>query len=167
MAPEQIPLHKEGAAAAQLPVESGGSRLLVTDFRVASLLLNEARYRTFERLFGIPRNQANLATLIAAVVLAEAAHDKLERLRRVPPPTPAELALGGAVFRELVLGPPTAARPVVPGFTLLAAFAVAGGFVAPALARSAHAVRAASHDVWSGAVRRYWRPRRREGNAAA
>ena len=30
------------------------------------LLGNEARYRTLERFFGIPREQANLATLVAA-----------------------------------------------------------------------------------------------------
>ena len=142
------------------PPAVGGARLLVTDLRVGFLLLNEARYRTFERLFGLPRDQANLATLVAAVALAEAAHDKVGWLLQARTLAPAELALGGAVFKELVLGPPKPGRPETPGLALLAAFALAGGFVAPALVRSARSVRAATHELRSKLVRRYRRPAR-------
>src|ERR1700727_2320917 len=63
------------------PVEESGGRLLASDIGVIYLLLNEARYRTLARLFGVSREQAHLATLVFVAALAEAARARAERLR--------------------------------------------------------------------------------------
>ena len=36
---------------------SGGARLLLSDVTIVGGLLNEARYRDVDRLFGVPRDQ--------------------------------------------------------------------------------------------------------------
>ena len=45
-----------------------GGRLLATDLRIATLLLNDARYRAFQRVFALERKDVNLITLIALLV---------------------------------------------------------------------------------------------------
>ena len=83
-----------------------GGRLLASDVRTLSLFVNEARYRTFERLLGLPRDQANLATAIALLAALEAIRERTARMRDVPGPSFGELAFGTAAFKEVILGPP-------------------------------------------------------------
>ena len=60
--------------------------MFLSDLRVGVLLANEARYRTLERFFGIPREQANLATLVAAPTLADAVRNTTRELLRARAP---------------------------------------------------------------------------------
>ena len=71
---------RDGALA--LPEQLGGGRLLMRDIRVAGLLVGDGRDRAMARLFGVPSDQAGLLTLIVALMLAQAIHDKAQRLMR-------------------------------------------------------------------------------------
>src|SRR5579884_3525336 len=59
----------------------GGARLLLSDVSTARVLLNEARYRTIERLFGVPRENAGLLTLVALGTLAAGVRAKATESR--------------------------------------------------------------------------------------
>lgn len=48
----------------------GGARLLVSDSTVAYLLLNGARGRVVQRMFGVPKNKSALVTIVALAALA-------------------------------------------------------------------------------------------------
>lgn len=86
-----------------------GGRLLMRDVRVASLLVGDARDRAMARLFGVSKDQAGLLTLVVALMLAQAVHDKVESLLKPGgPPTVSDGMLAAASLRELVLA---AARP--------------------------------------------------------
>ena len=147
--------------AAQLPIVATavdgayGANLAIADLRTLLMLANEARYRTLERLFGLPRNQVNIATLVGTVVLAEAAHAKLRPLLRGPAPSPGDLALGTATVRYLMLGPAGDSAPGIPMFGALAAIAAGGTFVIPAAVKSVHGVRTAVREFGSFFSRRY------------
>src|SRR5438270_1423396 len=57
--------------------EFGAWSLLLTDMRVARILVNEGRYRALERL-GVRREDANMATLVMAMMLADSAARRLQ-----------------------------------------------------------------------------------------
>jgi hypothetical protein len=130
----------------------GGARLLVSDARVALLLLDEARYRVVRRLFGVSRDQSWLVTLIALALIAEAANAKWDEMVRGPGgPTRADVALGAAVVRELlagIAGPSSRDTPLV---GTLVSIAVLGALVRPAV----HGIRASSHRVRHSFNHRY------------
>jgi hypothetical protein len=127
----------------------GGGTLLVSDLRTLALFVNEARYRTLQRVLGLPRDQANLATAIAVVAIAGTVRERAGGLR-IPGPSFGQLAFGSAALKELILGPPKPGTPPVPMFTGLVAVA-AGGTLVVALAKSSRGVSAASRAF----VRRY------------
>src|SRR5580700_7884794 len=52
----------------------GGTAMLLVDLRGTLMLLNEARYRSIEKVFGVPRDQVNVTTAILALLVAEAIH---------------------------------------------------------------------------------------------
>lgn len=80
-----------------------GARLVVSDVRVALLLLDEARQRALQRLVGVPRDQSWLVTLIALALVAQAAHEKADQVVRGPGGlTRSDVALGAAGVRELL-----------------------------------------------------------------
>jgi hypothetical protein len=139
-----------------------GGRLLLSDVRTLSLFVNEARYRTFERLLGLPRDQANLATAIVLLATIEAIREKTAGLRAVPGPSFGELAFGTAAFKEVILGPPKPGAPEVPLFSGLVAIA-AGGTLIVAIGKSANGLRLASRAF----VGRYGHHARRAGGAVA
>ena len=123
-----------------------GARLLVSDVRVALLLLDEARYRVVKRLFGVSRDQSWVVTLIALAALAQAAHDKSDQMLRGPGgPTRADVVLGGAALRELLAWIPGPSSRETPLVATLVTIAVAGALVRPALSRTAHGIRTSSH----------------------
>jgi hypothetical protein len=137
------------------PVEESGGRLLESDIGVIYLLLNEARYRTLARLFGVSREQANLATLVFVAVLAEAARARAERLRGLPGPSRSDIAVGGAAVRELGYMVAGATLRETPMFSTLVAIAVVWKLSGPVVTRSLHGVRTGSHRFWHGFHHRY------------
>ena len=130
-----------------------GARLLVSDIRVAFLLLNEARYRALSRVLGIPREQANLATFIGALVALEAS----QRAIKTPPPGPtrADALLGVSVAREAlrgVVGTPARDAPLIGTLLMIA---IVGKPVREAVARGVHGVRGSMQKTNVGFRRRY------------
>jgi hypothetical protein len=143
---------------------SGGT-LLLADLRTVFILVNAARYRAAERLFGLPPEQVNIASLIAAAALAEAMHDKVARLLATPPPTVGDLALGTTVLRHAMLGPDAPGAPQAPVFGTLVVMALAATVVGPSMIKSVRGIRNATHGISSAFARRYGR-RARVGSAA-
>lgn len=125
---------------------TGGIRLLLADVRVAGMVLNEARYRTLERLLGVPRDQANLATAVVVLMLADVAHEKGKRLLRGPRlPSVGDSALGVAIVREGVAGVIGPSARDAPLATTLVTVAVAAGIARPYVREAAHRVHTSSH----------------------
>jgi hypothetical protein len=125
-----------------------GAKLIISDARTAYLLLDEARYRTVERLFGVPRHQSALVTVVALGMLAEALRKKTDQMLRGPGrPSLADAALGAGATRELVngiVGSPSRDTPLA---ATLVAVAVIGTAFGPVLRRSIRGVGASSHRV--------------------
>jgi hypothetical protein len=149
-----------GAAAAgahAMTLEDvGGARLLVSDARVALLLLDEARYRVVNRLFGVDRDHSWPVTLIALAVLASAAHEKSDQMLKGPGgPTRTDIAFGAVGLRALVArisGPPSQDTPLV---ATLVTIAVIGAVARPGLSRAAHRIRTSSHHAKASFNQRY------------
>ena len=136
--------------------EVSGARLLLSDIRVVVLLANEARYRTMEGVLGVPRDQANLVTLVALGTLLEAAHAKTEQLLKAPgPPTRADAALGAAVLKEMLYGLGGSSSRDTPVFGTLVMVGLLGGVSGPAVRRSVRGVRGASHRIRHSFNHRY------------
>lgn len=133
-----------------------GARLLASDVRGVFILLNETRYRTMERLFGVSRADSNLATLIALGVLAAAIHEKAERLMKGPgAPTGADAVLGAASLRMLVRGIAGTSARDTPLLGTLVAIAVLGRLPHPTLGGSLRGIKAFSRGTRSTLNRRY------------
>ena len=146
----------EDASTFEHGEELSGARLLLRDIRIAFLLANEARYRTTERAFGVPRDQANLVTFAALLLLLEAAHDKTEELLRGPgPPTRADAVLGAAALREVLYGVGGSSARDTPLFAALMMLALLGGLSGPALRRSVRGIEVASHRMRHSFNHRY------------
>lgn len=145
-----------GAAQSSVVRKSGGVRLLAGDARVAFVLVNEARYRALANLFGASREQANVATFVAGLLLAHEIHDRWRRIMDAPmaPSFPDEV-LGTAVVRELLssaAGPTVRDSPQL-GNLLLAAVIATGG--APVVVRALRGLRKAGHGADAGFRQRY------------
>ncbi len=124
--------------------EISGTRLLRTDIRMACMLLNEARHRTIQGVFGVSRDQSNLVTLIALGVLAQGTHHHAVRVLKAPGPRPADAVLGTAVLKELVhgiAGPDSKDTPLI---GTLVAIAVLGRLSRPVFEDSFRAIRASA-----------------------
>ncbi len=141
----------------------GGARLLAADVRVVSLLVDDARRRTMERLFGIPRDQpSGVETVIALVVLAGALRSRVPN--RPARPGVTEAALGFGALREAaydVAGPWARESSY---FGTLLAFALAGAAARMAVRKSMHEVKGLSHQAYAEFHHRYGhliRPNRR------
>jgi hypothetical protein len=111
-------------------------------------------------------------------VLLGAADGAYEAPRRVvgfrPHVSRTDAALGAIALRDASLSLAGTNLRVIPGFGTLVAFAIAGGFVAPALQRTAHKVRAAEQRLRAAEERirherinRYVIARERAGASAA
>jgi hypothetical protein len=151
-----------------------GGRLLATDLRIATLMLNDGRYRAFQRLFAIERNDVNLVSLIALLVMAERTQATTRRLRGHRGPTVAENFMGFGIVREAlarVAGPASRDTPLL---STLLAIAVVGGAARSGL----HGIRGSGHRADVAFHHRYgylidpghWRARRaqrRDAQAAA
>jgi hypothetical protein len=136
--------------------QPSGVRLLRTDIRGAFLLLNEARHRTMERVFGVSRAQSNLVTAIALAVTAETARDRAARFMRGPGgPTRADAILGGGLLKELVHGIAGLSSRDTPLFGTLVAIGVLAALRRVILGRPVRAFRAGSHRARLMFNRRY------------
>jgi hypothetical protein len=132
-----------------------GARLLVSDTRVTLLLLNEARNHTIKRLFGTPREDSTLVTIIAVGVLSAAVRDKTAQLLKGPNPSLADTMLGIGVANEYVRG----IAGVPPGgsvlFSALVAMAVVGAAVRPVARASWRGAKSMSHHARADFDHRY------------
>ncbi len=83
----------------------GGARLLVSDSTALYLLLNEARGRVMQRMFGVPKNKSALVTLIALAALAQAIDENVrEAMKGSAAPSQGDSLLGFAIVNEVLRG---------------------------------------------------------------
>ena len=158
-APAPAPAPRQTAVAAPpRPERIGGGRLLAADMRVGFMLLNEGRHRVFERVLGLSREQTNIATVIAMLMAAEAAHTQYRRVIAAPKPSLGELAFGTAAVRQVMLGPESTAVADLGVFAALGTFVLAGRVVIPTAVKSVHGLRTAAREFRSLVNRRYLHP---------
>jgi hypothetical protein len=153
-----------------------GVNLLLSDIRFAFLLANEARYRALERAFGIQRSQANIVTLVAALLVLESMQDRTSKaFTSGRPPSAGEMALGVTAAREALYAVAGPAAREGPLFASLVMLAVAGAAVRPVVWRSLRNIRTSSQARNVKFRQRYgyivdpghWRERRTQQQAAA
>jgi hypothetical protein len=100
--------------------EAAAALLLLEDLRIATLLLNAARYRALERWLGLNRTQANLLTVVALATVADAGQRQTARLVAPGAPGAADFALGAAAAESALLSlAGRAALGAAPGSLLL------------------------------------------------
>ncbi len=127
-----------------------GIRLLASDLTTITLLANEARYRTLERVFGIPREQVNAATLVLLLAFAAAMRERSMNAAKTARSAPAkltatDLALGMGVTREGLHGIAGQSFDSTPLFGTLLAVAAVAHISRPIVTRSMNAVHARTH----------------------
>ena len=139
------PARDPGRAPAARAQGGSGSALFLGDLAGAFLLANEARYRTLERAFGIRREDANLATAIGLLTLANSVYERAHRPEAPRPPTAvANLAIGVGALRESIYGVAGPATRDTPLAGTLIALAVLGGLVRQPAARGLRGAKASS-----------------------
>ncbi len=127
--------------------------MLLVDLRSGLLLLNEARCRTIEGMFGVSRDQVNLTTLVALLVVAEEIHRRSQKLKPPRRATVSDFAIGAGALRESiygVAGPASSDRPLA---GTLIALAILGGLLRQPVLKSAHGMRSSSrrfHQMFLG-----------------
>lgn len=128
--------------------ELGAAGLLPSDPRTALVLLNEARYYAIQGTFGVRRDQVNVMSLVAAIMLAEAVGAKALRVRRlVRGTTRSDLILADGVMNALgqaIAGPSAGQIPFLAPLVGTAAAAAVG---AQALRWSSREMKAASEGL--------------------
>jgi len=135
--------HQRGALNGD---RGGGARLLVTDAGVGFLLVNEARRRLVERIFGVSSDQTVLVTLIAAGLLAQALHARATQAIG-PPSVPAlgDVAIAAGVAKDVGHEIAGDWSRDFPGFGALVAVVVLGTLFRPVLRWSFRDLKAAAH----------------------
>ena len=123
-----------------------GIRLLASDLTTLALVLNEARYRTMERVFGLSREQANLATLVLLLGVTAAARESAVKAINAPGgPTVPDVALAMGVTREALHGIAGESFDKVPLFGTLLVVSALAHISRPVVSRSVHAVHVRTH----------------------
>ena len=135
--------------------EPGGTQMLLVDLWGTLMLLNEARYRTVERTFGVSRDQVNLTTVMLGLVAAEAIHTRTQKLRPSRRPTLADATIGMGVLRESIYGVAGPASRDTPLVGSLIALAILGGLMRPPVARSVRGMKASSRRMHTMFLGRY------------
>ena len=133
--------------------QSGGTRMLLVDLRGALLLLNEARCRTVERMFGVSREQVDLTTLVALLVAAEQIHRRSQRLKPGRRASVSDFAIGAGALRESIYGVAGPASSDKPLAGTLIAIAILGGLLRQPVVKSVHGMRSSSrraHQMFLG-----------------
>jgi hypothetical protein len=125
--------------------EPSGGALFPSDPRAVFVLLNEGRYLAIQGLFGVSRNQVNVMTVIAALMLAEAAHAKTERLRgRLGGATRSDVLLADGLLNALGQGIAGPFAREIPFVAPLIGVAVAGVVARRVVQNSSRNIKAAS-----------------------
>ncbi len=133
-----------------------GVKLLVADTRMTLMLLNEARGRTMERVFGVPRDQSGLLTIIALAAVAEAFRTRTNQARSAAkPPSVSDSLLGVALVRESMQGIAGVQSRDLPLGSSLIALGMLGGALHPAVRASARRLASASHKARAEFDHRY------------
>jgi hypothetical protein len=135
--------------------EAGGARLLLTDAKVVSLLLRDARDRTTARLFGTTSDQSLLITALALGSLAAAVHEKGTAILGVRPSPSADTLIGAGVMNVALHGIAGAPSRDKRFLAALVTFAVLGSSFGPAVAGSIRGLRAEGHRIGSAMRGRY------------
>ena len=157
---------KTAGSAPTLPAEAllaapvradapGGTAMLLVDLRGTLMLLNEARCRSIEKVFGVPRDQVNVTTAILALLMAEAIHTQAQKVRPSRRPSVADFAIGVGGLRESIYGVAGPASRDTPLVGSLIALAVLGGLVRPPVARSVRGVKSSSRRMHTMFLGRY------------
>lgn len=134
----------------------GGARLLVSDIRVAFLLLDEARHAVVVRLFGVDRDDSMLISIIALATAARAAHDMAGRVVKLDArPSASDSMLGLSMLRESAHWLAGDRYRDTPIFGTLIALAFASASVRPMVRASVRGAKTASHQARFGFDKRY------------
>jgi hypothetical protein len=133
-----------------------GLRLLLSDFRVAGKLLNEARCQGLRFLFGVSREDSLLVTVVLCGMLAAAGRRSWTKFMSGPPlPALGSVLLAGSGLGWVVDTVAGKAAGEIPGLEPLVAFAVLTTSGRPLLGRSLHGAHAATHAARAGFDHRY------------
>jgi hypothetical protein len=125
----------------------GGATLLISDSTVVYLLLNEARGRVVQRLFGVPKNKSALVTVIALAALAEAIHENVQKALEGPAaPSQGDSLLGFAIVNEVLRGLVGSGSEDSPFFGPLVTFALISASIGPAVRMSLRGLKTARAD---------------------
>lgn len=149
----------QSASSAAIPVRrrepDGGRELFLIDVGAGFALANEARYRTLERVFGIPRVDANLLTTILALMVANAVYEKVSAASPPKPPSIPNWAIGVGALRETIYGVAGPASRDTPLGGTLIALAILVGLTREPVTRSLHGMRTSSRRMYTGLRHRY------------
>jgi hypothetical protein len=148
----------------------GGARLLAADARVVSLLIDDARRRAMQRLYGIPKDQpSGVETLMTLAVLGGALRSRAPS--RPSKPSLSDSTWGFGVLREVGYGVAGPWARETPGFGALIAFALVGAGTRVVVRKSVQGIKGVSHEAYGEFHHRYGhlirRNRRRAGAAPA
>ena len=129
--------------------------MLLVDLRGTLMLLNEARYRSIGKVFGVPRDQVNVTTAILALLVAEAIHTQAQKVRPSRRPSVADFAIGVGGLRESIYGVAGPASRDTPLVGTLIAIAILGGLARPPVIRSFRGIKTSSRRVHTMFLGRY------------
>lgn len=129
---------------------ASGARLLFGDAILAFLLLNEARRRIVGAVLGVAEDNTGLVTIFALGAVAEMLSDKAPPVRRPPPPSIADTAIGVGALNEMAYRIAGDWSRRTPFFGALVAFAMLEKSFRPMLRGSLRGVRGSSRAVISG-----------------
>ena len=147
-----------------------GARLLARDVGVVTLLLNDARHRTFQRVFAVERNDVNLMTLIVLLVTAERMQAASRKVRSGRGPTLAEDFMGFGIIREAlcrVAGPDARDTPALASLLAIAVIGATARSGLRGMRGSGHSADVAFHKRYGYLVDPgHWRQRRAQRRTA-
>src|SRR3954452_19060825 len=107
------------AGSALRAKEMSAAQVFSSDVVMTLGVLNEARYWTMRRYFGVSRAQANLLTAVCVLASADVAYTTVRHaVRRPLGVTGADVTLGGLVVREVaysIAGPGARNVPFIGG----------------------------------------------------
>jgi len=149
----------------------GGAALLARDVRIVLLLLNDARHRTFQRVFAVERNDVNLVTLVVLLVMAEQMQATSSRVRAGRGLTLAEDFMGFGIVREAlcrVAGPDARDTPLLASLLAIAVIGATARSGLRSVHGSGHRADVAFHKRYGYLVDPgHWRQRRAQRREAA
>jgi hypothetical protein len=132
------------------------AHVFASDVGMTLALLNEARYLTLRRYFGVSREQANLLTAVVALAGADAAYVTVRHALHEPlGVTGFDVTTGGLVLREVVYGIAGPRAREVPFFGALVTAALVGRLAMPTVRRAIHGLRGAEHRIREQRLRVY------------